>query len=659
MPKFSDAEFYELFNDAETTIKEEADAQTLARDDEDIKPLLSPSVTSSDFELDEAATTTAAIKEKIPAQPLADDGEDVKPLHSLSFTSSDLEIDEVVTDTDAAITTAETKEAPTLALANDDEDTKPLPSPLPASTSQPSKQQTSPLHEPALLLPHGLPAIKTKVNNQYAYLFFRFCWERQNMWQRRREGIPRGELSTDETMTKTRVGNIYRELDPSGDWFRRHVICVGEQSQQEICFRIFFFSAFYMCETWQALIDGLGYVPSWKQFNLEAYEAILYQRSIVSKEKIYYSGFQLVPPVVYFGRRLPHYAANLRMVEAMMEMGLPEKLANTKYAVDASELIRTVPTFGGFLSLCLLCNLNEVPGWKFYYRDFATCGPGSRSYLKRLFGEKVINSEPMEQAGLKWLFQNQWTYWARLGKDPPHAWSLGIRPGLRILDIENGLCWTHRYVNDFTKRQFGSLNDLPFPTYASDKAHSPAWCDEQKYSDTSSKAVFEGDYEEEAAKLDEVEDDMYEIEKIVCRSRTRVSKDTLFRVRWKGYPPEDDIWERASSLQDGAQNAVDEWKLWEETVVKTIARIREEEPYTGSMEGVRYTPGPIDGRKNKAGHKHRIDDDGDVMCMTKEEFDCSMGLENAHTSFKSKRRKWERIRSEVHQSAAAEFDVNI
>ena len=84
--------------------------------------------------------------------------------------------------------------------------------------------------------------------------------------------------------------------------------------------RIFLFSAFYKHTTWQALVDGLGETPSWKHFDIARYEAILYERSVVQKKPIYISEFQLVPPTKYFGP--PHYAASLRFVQSMMEMGL-------------------------------------------------------------------------------------------------------------------------------------------------------------------------------------------------------------------------------------------------------------------------------------------------------------------------------------------------
>lgn len=246
-----------------------------------------------------------------------------------------------------------------------------------------------------------------------------------------------------------------------------------------------------------------------------------------------------------------------------MESGLPERLRQCVYAVDASHVLQTAPTLGGFLSLNILCYLNGSPHMKFFYRNFATCGPGSRYFLQRMFGKPAINSVAMEAAGLKWLYDHQWTYWARLGEDPPHAWTIGIRPGMRVLDFENALCWAHRYVNAYLRKGYSSFANLPPPEYDPEKVASssmPAWCDEERYAWNDSRPAFTGDYDEEAVKgkqeeqrrLDEEEEDVYEVEKIVCRKGSRTDKNGLFRVRWKGYPPEEDTWERASSLAEDA-----------------------------------------------------------------------------------------------------------
>lgn len=248
-----------------------------------------------------------------------------------------------------------------------------------------------------------------------------------------------------------------------------------------------------------------------------------------------------------------------------METRLPERLASCRYAVDASKTLQTIPTLGAFLSLNILCYLNDTTHFKFFYRNFASCGPGSRGFLERIFGKSAINSVAAEEAGLVWLYENQWRYWARLGFDPPYASGIpGIRPGMRCLDMENALCWCHRYLADSTKHSWSSFADLPQPSYDPAKtelADFPAWCVNKGDEGSSSSAMLKGDYDEAKEKLPGVKneegdlEEVYEVEKVVCRLGSRIGgrKDGLFRVRWKGYPPEDDTWERESTLKDGAQ----------------------------------------------------------------------------------------------------------
>lgn len=320
----------------------------------------------------------------------------------------------------------------------------------------------------------------------------------------------------------------------------------------------------------------------------------------------------MVPPKLLFGREMPSYSATLRLVKSMMEIGLPARLAQCCYAVDASEAIQTIPTFGGFLSLCLITFLQEMTDeLKFYYRNFASCGPGSRGYLQRIFGEHVIHNKAMELAGLTWLYENQWRYWARLGEDPPHAHELGLRPGLRVLDIENALCWCYKYTSNAAK--YPSLADLPPPDFAAeaDEAGPPASCDEWQNVASASRPAYAGDYEEEQAKLgklaaadlaaldlkkngedasgkgkskaesEEEEEEWYEVEKIINRMGDRAKRNGRFRVRWKGYPPEDDTWESETMLRNGSADVLSDWYEWENKVHATIARVKSRCQYKG------------------------------------------------------------------------------
>lgn len=89
--------------------------------------------------------------------------------------------------------------------------------------------------EPATLEPLCLPPVETQVDNHWVYLFFRFCAERHAMYDRREAGVARDKLTTDETMTATHIGNVYRQLDPSSSMMANDIIGAGDQSVEEVC----------------------------------------------------------------------------------------------------------------------------------------------------------------------------------------------------------------------------------------------------------------------------------------------------------------------------------------------------------------------------------------------------------------------------------------
>lgn len=110
----------------------------------------------------------------------------------------------------------------------------PLPETTPARRrhAETSAQSTD---EYADLEPHGLPAVSTLIDNHWVYIFFRFCAERHRMQDLRDSGVPRGELTTDETMRKERAGNVFRELDPGSKMMKTQIVGLGDQSHVEIC----------------------------------------------------------------------------------------------------------------------------------------------------------------------------------------------------------------------------------------------------------------------------------------------------------------------------------------------------------------------------------------------------------------------------------------
>lgn len=110
----------------------------------------------------------------------------------------------------------------------------PVPEPAPARRKH-AKTDAQTVQEYATLEPHGLDPVTTTIDNHWMYVFFRFCAERHRMQELRDSGVPRDQLSKDETMQKEHIGNIYREMDAGSKRMKEQIIAVGDQSHEEIC----------------------------------------------------------------------------------------------------------------------------------------------------------------------------------------------------------------------------------------------------------------------------------------------------------------------------------------------------------------------------------------------------------------------------------------
>ena len=55
------------------------------------------------------------------------------------------------------------------------------------------------------------------------------------MYERKERGVPRAELSEDETMRRMYVGNVFRELDRGSVRMKEEIVGEGDQSLEEVC----------------------------------------------------------------------------------------------------------------------------------------------------------------------------------------------------------------------------------------------------------------------------------------------------------------------------------------------------------------------------------------------------------------------------------------
>ncbi len=202
--------------------------------------------------------------------------------------------------------------------------------------------------------------------------------------------------------------------------------------------------------------------------------------------------------------------------------------------------------------------------------EWVALGPGSLECLRKMFGSKVRGHE---LDALRWLHRTQHEHFARLGTTPDGLPKLiESRPGgLSMVDMEHALCECEKYSRAAhpsipgRRQQVGKrlFVPRPGPITTDIPAH---WCDP----DSRRRTVFD---EPPAMEIDgEV---VYEVSHIVAEKKRRQAGDPLYLIRWVGYGPHDDTWERESTLVDGAPDVLRDWTSVNESIQTRVQELQQ------------------------------------------------------------------------------------
>ena len=113
------------------------------------------------------------------------------------------------------------------------------------------------------------PAKPTVVYDTY----WRFAAERQAIFFRRLSGLS-APWTKDKILQAYKFTNTYRAADRVSQYLIRNVIYKGEQTPNEVCFRILLFKIFNRIQTWELLNQELGNI-SYAQYSFRWYDSIL------------------------------------------------------------------------------------------------------------------------------------------------------------------------------------------------------------------------------------------------------------------------------------------------------------------------------------------------------------------------------------------------
>lgn len=263
--------------------------------------------------------------------------------------------------------------------------------------------------------------------------FWRFAAERQAIYKARLENED-GPWTADPILTSFRFTNCYRASDRVSQFLIQRVAYQGDQSAEELTFRILLFKFFNRISTWELLEKELGELR-WRDFNLGRLDAVL-SDAFSDGRRLYSAAYVIPPPRLGAGRK---HTNHLRLLRSMMEDDLAAQLQRAHSMEQAFNLLRSYPTMGDFLAFQMLIDLNYSTLLDFEEMDYVVAGPGARDGIRKCFGAETRG---IERDIVQYMAHAQREHFTRLGLD---FIGLNGRP-LQLIDCQNLFCEVDKYA---------------------------------------------------------------------------------------------------------------------------------------------------------------------------------------------------------------------
>ena len=263
--------------------------------------------------------------------------------------------------------------------------------------------------------------------------YWRFAAARQRIYEARVAGA-HSPWTDDPILSRHRFTNCFRAADRVSQHLIQHVIYEGDQSVDEVVFRILLFKMFNKTSTWELLEAELGSV-SLAAFAINDYDQIL--SDAFAAGRTLYSAAYVVPPPKFGAER--KHTNHLRLLAKMCEESIWAQLADAHTMAEAFELLRSYPAMGDFLAYQMLIDINYSEAIDFSEMDFVVAGPGARDGIRKCFGP---DSSGIEADVIRYMADVQEEEFKRLGLTFS---GLRGRP-LQLIDCQNLFCEVDKYA---------------------------------------------------------------------------------------------------------------------------------------------------------------------------------------------------------------------
>lgn len=278
---------------------------------------------------------------------------------------------------------------------------------------------------------HLSPAEPTEVFDTY----WRFAAERQMIFFRRLEGSP-FPWTEDPILGRYKFTNAYRASDRVSQYLIRRVIYSGDQSPDEIFFRIILFKIFNRIETWELLERNLGELR-YSDYSFDRYDAVLTEAMSLG-QAIFSAAYIMPSGGASFGYSKKH-RNYLRLLERMLHDEVPARLSEVPSIQRAFELLRSYPMMGDFLAFQYAIDVNYSQLTNFSEMEFVVPGPGAKDGIRKCFHSLGgLNEVDI----IRLMADRQEAEFARLGLTFQSLWG---RP-LQLIDCQNLFCEVDKYA---------------------------------------------------------------------------------------------------------------------------------------------------------------------------------------------------------------------
>lgn len=264
--------------------------------------------------------------------------------------------------------------------------------------------------------------------------YWRFAAERQNIFFNRlaNEKFP---WSSDSILTEHKFTNVYRATDRVSQYLIKNIISTGDQTPNELFFRIILFKIFNRISTWEFLRDELGEV-SLKNYSFKDYDRLL-SEVLMNKSPIYSAAYIMASGRSKFGFERKHQN-HLKLIEMMIKEEVPYRLQKAPSMDSAYNLLLTYPTIGDFLAYQYITDINYSTLTDFNEMDFVKAGPGAQDGIRKCFTD--FGDYSYEDI-IKMMAENQESEFVRLGLEFKTLWGRKMQ----LIDCQNVFCEVDKY----------------------------------------------------------------------------------------------------------------------------------------------------------------------------------------------------------------------